>query len=227
MYVLVSDQSGARIFKVSAIGPMVSFSQPEAQLDRASNLHVLYQSGAQSFIYSVVNPDGNITQQEIYDYLGTRPRLGVNDAGDIVVQGGVRRVKPGELPVVKAPDELPLRARAGEALRTAACACISDSSLGGLQQFSSGHGVVLVCRKDVTLSLDVINNHQRLVVAHKRVSLQKGGLHLKACVQANQIFHPVGDISEICIFPIDSRNDLQLTIVLGFALGLALGTAGE
>ena len=107
MYVLVSDQTGTRILKVSAIGPMVSFSRPEAQLDHASNLHVIYQSGAQSFIYSVVNPDGNITQQELYDYLGTRPRLAVNDAGDIMVQGGVRRVKSGEVPVVKQPDELP------------------------------------------------------------------------------------------------------------------------
>jgi len=107
LYVLVSDQSGARILKVVAIGPTVSFGHPEAQLDRASNLHVLHQSGAQSFIYTVVNPDGKITEQEIYDYLGTRPRLGVNDAGDVVEQGGVRRPKAGELPVVKAPDELP------------------------------------------------------------------------------------------------------------------------
>jgi hypothetical protein len=107
LYVLVGDQSGTRILKASAIGPMVSFSQPEAQLDRASNLHVIYQSGAQSFIYSVVNPDGNITQQELYDILGSRPHLGVNAAGDIVEQGGVRRVKPGEMPAVKAPDELP------------------------------------------------------------------------------------------------------------------------
>ena len=111
MYVLVSDQSGTRILKVSAVGPMVSFSRPEAQLDRASNLHVLYQSGAQSFVYSVVNPDGNITQQEIYDYLGTRPRLALN-GDDIVVKGGVRRPKPGELPVVKSPAELPAPAPA-------------------------------------------------------------------------------------------------------------------
>ena len=104
MYVLVSDQSGSHVLSVSAIGPMVSFSRPEAQLDRDSNLHVLYQSGAQSFIYSVVNPDGKIMQQELYDYLDTRPRLAVNDAGDIVVKGGVRRVKPGELPAVKQPD---------------------------------------------------------------------------------------------------------------------------
>ena len=107
MYVLVTDQPRSQVFKVSAIGPMVSFSRPEAQLDRASNLHVIYQSGAQSFLYSVVDPEGNITLQEVYDYLGTRPRLAVNDAGDIVEQGGVRRVKPGEMPLVKAPDELP------------------------------------------------------------------------------------------------------------------------
>ena len=107
LYVLVSDQSVTRILKVSAIGPMVSFSRPEPQLDRANNLHVITQSGAQSFLYSVVNPDGKITKQEIYDYLGTRPRLAVNAAGDIVVKGGVRRVKPGEMPSVKAPDELP------------------------------------------------------------------------------------------------------------------------
>jgi len=114
MYVLVSDQSGARILKVSAIGPMVSFSRPEAQLDRASNLHVIYQSGAQSFIYSVVNPDGVITQQEIYDYYNTRPHLAVSDAGDIVEQGGVRRVRPGELPAVKSPDQLPAVNQPGE-----------------------------------------------------------------------------------------------------------------
>jgi hypothetical protein len=108
MYVMVSDQSGSHVFKVSAIGAMVSFSQPEEQLDQYSNLHVIYQSGAKTFNYSVVNPDGEITRQEIYDYLDTRPRLGMDEAGDIVVIGGVRRVKPGELPAVKLPDPTPV-----------------------------------------------------------------------------------------------------------------------
>ena len=111
MYVMVSDGSGSQVFKVSAIGPMVSFSQPEEQLDQFSNLHIIYQSGARTFNYSVVNPDGEITQQETYDYIDTHPRLGLNDAGDIVVVGGVRRIKPGELPDVKLPDELPLPAK--------------------------------------------------------------------------------------------------------------------
>ncbi len=106
MYVQVSDESGSTIFKVRSVGPMVSFSQPEEQLDRSSNLHVLYQSGAASFIYSVINPNGDIVQQEIYDYLNIRPRLRVGTDGSITVYGGVRRVKPQVIPPVESPDEL-------------------------------------------------------------------------------------------------------------------------
>jgi hypothetical protein len=111
LYVQVSDESEARVFKVSAVGPLVSFSQPEAKLDRISNLHLLCQSGAQAFIYSVVNPDGDILRRETYDYSNSRPRLSVNDNGDVVVVGGVRRVKPNELPQVKPPNEAPMPAK--------------------------------------------------------------------------------------------------------------------
>ena len=111
LYVQVSDESEARVFKVSAVGRLVSFSQPEAKLDRLSNLHVLYQSGAQAFTYSVVNPNGDILQREMYDYANSRPRLTVNDNGDIAVVGGVRRVKPVEIPQVKPPNEVPVQAK--------------------------------------------------------------------------------------------------------------------
>ena len=107
IYVRVGNESGSQTFALTPVGSMVSFSQPEAQLDRFSNLHVLFQDGASSFSYSVVNPGGDIVRQEIYDYVSTHPRLGVNEDGDIVVIGGVRRVNPGELPVIKPPDELP------------------------------------------------------------------------------------------------------------------------
>jgi hypothetical protein len=111
LYMQVSDATESRIYKVVALGPMVSFGQPEAQVDRFSNLHVLWQSGASAFAYTVVNPAGEIARQEIYDYFTTRPRLGVNDAGDVVVAGGVRRVKPVELPLVKAPNEVTMPAK--------------------------------------------------------------------------------------------------------------------
>jgi hypothetical protein len=59
LYVQVSDPTDAQVYKVSAIGPLVSFSQPEAQVDQFSKLHVLYQSGASIFNYTVIDPTGN------------------------------------------------------------------------------------------------------------------------------------------------------------------------
>jgi hypothetical protein len=106
LYVQLSDASAAIVFKTTALGPTVSFSRPEAQVDRYSQLHVLWQSGAQSFNYSVVNPDGTVARTEIYDYIKTRPRLAVDANGIVGVVGGVRRPKPGDLPDVKTPAEL-------------------------------------------------------------------------------------------------------------------------
>ncbi len=107
LYVQVSDPSEAVVYKVTALGPMVSFSHTEAQVDRFSRLKVLWQTGAQTFSYSVVNPDGSVAEQQTYDNFTSRPRLVLNGDGDVVVLGGTRRLKPSEYPVVRSPNELP------------------------------------------------------------------------------------------------------------------------
>lgn len=105
MYLMVTDASGRHIFKVAPVGDMVSFSRPEAQLDSDSNLHLLYQNGGETFLYTVADPDGNILRQDIYDYINSRPHLSLNDAGQIVVLGGSLRAKPGSIPVIIPPNE--------------------------------------------------------------------------------------------------------------------------
>jgi hypothetical protein len=107
LYVQVSDVAEQRVYKVSALGAMVSFSRPEAQVDRMSRLNVLWQTGAQGFSYAIVNPDGTLALQDNYDNFYSRPRLTVNEYGEVLVRGGNRRPKTGELPVVKAPNDLP------------------------------------------------------------------------------------------------------------------------
>lgn len=107
LYVQVSDPSESHVFKVVSVGKMVSFSDPETQLDRFSNLHMLWQSGASFFTYAEVDPNGNILKQEIFDYVTARPRLNINDDGSVSVLGGVRRMKSEEIPVVHSPDQLP------------------------------------------------------------------------------------------------------------------------
>jgi hypothetical protein len=111
LYVMVSDRSESRVFNVVSLGKMVSFNEPEAQLDRVSNLHIVWQSGASFFTYAVVNPSGGLVKQEIYDYVTTRPRLNMNDDGSVAVIGGVRRLNPEPMPMVKPPNELPAPAK--------------------------------------------------------------------------------------------------------------------
>jgi len=111
LYVQVSDAALARIYRVTALGPMVSFGQPEAQVDRASRLKVLWQTGAQSYSYAVVNPDGTVAATEYYDNFFSRPRLTVDENGEVSVTGGTRRLKPAEMPMVKSPNELPAASR--------------------------------------------------------------------------------------------------------------------
>jgi len=98
LYVRLTDAAEARVFRVFPIGSMVSFSRPEPQVDKQSNLHVLFQTGARAFIYCVVNPDGDIILRQTHDYTNTRPRLKVDAEGKFGVVGGVRRVTADDVP---------------------------------------------------------------------------------------------------------------------------------
>ncbi|HUC84459.1 MAG TPA: hypothetical protein VL970_04630 [Candidatus Acidoferrales bacterium] len=112
LYVQVSSGDESRIYKVAALGPMLSFSAPEEQVDQSSRLHILWQTGGQSFNYVVVNADGATVSREVYDNFNSRPRLSVTTDGDVVVRGGVRRLKPEEVPLVKLPATDPASAPA-------------------------------------------------------------------------------------------------------------------
>jgi hypothetical protein len=101
LYVRITDASGERTFRVFPIGPMVSFGRPEPQVDKFSNLHLLYQEGPRSFNYTVINPEGEIIARRTYDYSDTRPRLTPDAEGKVLVTGGVRRPTPRDFPPSK------------------------------------------------------------------------------------------------------------------------------
>jgi hypothetical protein len=103
LYIQVTDESSANVIRVRAIGPMISFGQPEAQMDPASDLHVLYQDGASTFIYAVINPDGQIVKRDKYDYANARPRLRQDDNGNISVFGGLLRT---DAPAIVTPAQV-------------------------------------------------------------------------------------------------------------------------
>jgi hypothetical protein len=100
LYMKVTDTAETRVFKVFPIGNLVSFSRPEPQLDRWSNLHLLYQDGARSFSYTVITPDGELVLRQTFDGSNSRPRLRMDQDEKFMVFGGTRRVTPNDLPVV-------------------------------------------------------------------------------------------------------------------------------
>lgn len=104
LYLRVTDAYG-RALRVYNIGPMLSFSRPEPQVDKLSHLHVLYQKGPGSYSYTVFDLDGKILTHQTYEYLATRPRLKLDDDGNVTVTGGSRKVAANDIPP-PTPEEL-------------------------------------------------------------------------------------------------------------------------
>lgn len=98
LYLRVTDGDGARVIKVVPVGPMASVSSPERQIDRLNQLHVLYQTGARSYLYTVFSPDGEILKRQTHEITNSRPRLIADESGNFSVQGGARRVSDDDLP---------------------------------------------------------------------------------------------------------------------------------
>jgi hypothetical protein len=97
LYFRLTDANG-RTLRVFPLSGMLSFSEPEAQMDRDNNLHVLMQTGARSFTYSVVTPEGRLFARQTYEYGSTRPVLRGTGDGGIFVMGGWRRLSDSDLP---------------------------------------------------------------------------------------------------------------------------------
>ncbi len=103
LYLRVTDSYG-KVLRVCSLGPLVSFGRPEPQVDKLSQLHVLYQNGASTFSYTVFNSSGDMLIRQTYLYLDTRPHLRMDDDGNILVQGGTRKVTVSDFPPPKPED---------------------------------------------------------------------------------------------------------------------------
>lgn len=106
LYVSISDEAGVEPYRVVALERLLSFSRPEHQLDRESNLHVLLQSGAREFSYFTVNPDGELIGRQRHALIpNSRPRLAAGTNGVVSVTGGARVPMPNDLPPAPVPSQ--------------------------------------------------------------------------------------------------------------------------
>jgi len=98
LYVRVTDPGESKVYRVVPLGTLLSFSAPEPLVDQSSQLHILFQSGPRSFLYSVIAPDGEQILRQTYDQTTTRPRLRAEEDGRVAVYGGARRILLSDLP---------------------------------------------------------------------------------------------------------------------------------
>jgi hypothetical protein len=98
LYVRLTDATGSHTHRLVPIGPYFSFTRPDVMLDRFNDLHVLHQTGAQTFTYCVVDTLGQILQRQTYQYTDQRPALRADNQGEVLVTGGARVVTAGDLP---------------------------------------------------------------------------------------------------------------------------------
>lgn len=98
LYARVTDSTGQIVYRVLPLGLLLNFSEPEKQIDQESNLHVLWQTGARTFNYSVLNPNGERIIRQTHEYSDSRPVLRRNREGRIIVGGGIRRPSADDIP---------------------------------------------------------------------------------------------------------------------------------
>ena len=104
LYLRVSDSTGVKVFKVLQLEAAYPSGSRQTQLDRASNLHLLYQTGAHSFYYWVIDPDGDLLLRQTHLYNeGRPPKLEQDGKGNIQVKNGARQLAPTDFPK---PNEL-------------------------------------------------------------------------------------------------------------------------
>jgi hypothetical protein len=101
LYLRVTDASGSRVINVTPIGKVVAISKPQCEIDRRSNLHVLYQNGARAYLYTVLNPDGEILLRQTHEIADARPRLKGDQTGMFTVAGGLRLPSENDIPSPK------------------------------------------------------------------------------------------------------------------------------
>jgi hypothetical protein len=98
LYLCISDPAQEVFYRVVPFSTLVSFGRPEVQVDQESRLHVLNQYGAQTFLYCVFNPQGELVTRHHYQYSTTRPTLRLDADDNFVVGGGRRLPRPDDVP---------------------------------------------------------------------------------------------------------------------------------
>jgi hypothetical protein len=113
LYVRVENRDNGIVYTTYSLGRIISNEEPQAELDRANQLHVLHCAAPRSWAYSHVGLNGELLAHSTFLETKTRPRLRHTPDGSIAVNGGVLDVPIAESkrsPAPKLSDRPPANA---------------------------------------------------------------------------------------------------------------------
>ena len=89
LYVRVEDKDSRMVYATYSLGQMIVLDQPQAEFDKANQLHVLYCAAPRVWSYARVGLNGELVSRASFSETKSRPRLVHAANGVIKVAGGM------------------------------------------------------------------------------------------------------------------------------------------
>src|SRR5438094_881380 len=89
LYVRVEDKDRGVVYATYSLGQVIVFDQPQTELDRSNQLHVLYCAAPRNWSYARVGLNGGLLSRASFAETKTRPRLVHSEDGVVKISGGM------------------------------------------------------------------------------------------------------------------------------------------
>jgi hypothetical protein len=103
LYVRVENKNSGLVYTTYSLGRVIANDEPQAELDRANQLHVLHCAAPRSWAYSHIGWNGELLAHSTFLETKSRPRLRHAADGAIAVSGGMLNVPVAESKRAPAP----------------------------------------------------------------------------------------------------------------------------
>jgi hypothetical protein len=88
LYVRVENRDRGVVYTTYSLGHAIAYAEPQVELDRANQLHVLHCAAPRNWAYSHIGLNGELLAHSIFMETKTRPHLRHAADGVIAVSGG-------------------------------------------------------------------------------------------------------------------------------------------
>jgi hypothetical protein len=103
LYVRVENKGSGVVYSTYSLGRVLAYDEPQKEIDRANQLHVLHCTAPRTWAYSHIGLNGQLLREATFMETKTRPRLRRSSGGEIAVSGGMRDVPAAQAARSAAP----------------------------------------------------------------------------------------------------------------------------